>query len=183
MELRGDFLGRCPVLYSSPDTSPCNGKGRYDRGGARSGAGGTRDPREKEIMELIDERDWPRQFIAQFLGTNKDSVDRAHVELESRPGCSGTQCPQADRLRVTDSQSPNHANEVVSESSQNRQSEPIRKATPRPEQARHKFPPLEFYEEVEQEIKAELFLEQLNDIYDTLKYEDALRVTFTAFRL
>ncbi|KAI5672343.1 hypothetical protein M9H77_12709 [Catharanthus roseus] len=35
----------------------------------------------------------------------------------------------------------------------------------------------EFYGEVEQEIKAELFLEQLNDIYDTLKYEDAMRVT------
>ncbi|KAI5654108.1 hypothetical protein M9H77_31295 [Catharanthus roseus] len=46
-----------------------------------------------------------------------------------------------------------------------------------------KFRPPEFYGDVEQEIKAELFLEQLNDIYDTLKYEDALRVTFAAFRL
>ncbi|KAI5678566.1 hypothetical protein M9H77_09516 [Catharanthus roseus] len=46
-----------------------------------------------------------------------------------------------------------------------------------------KFRPPEFYGEVEQEIKAELFLEQLSDIYDTLKYEDALRVTFAAFRL
>ncbi|KAI5681522.1 hypothetical protein M9H77_02750 [Catharanthus roseus] len=81
------------------------------------------------------------------------------------------------------SQSPNHADEAVSESSQNRQSEPIREATPRPEQAIHKFRPPEFYGEVEQEIKAKLFLEQLNDIYDTLKYEDALRVTFEAFRL
>ncbi|KAI5671179.1 hypothetical protein M9H77_11543 [Catharanthus roseus] len=46
-----------------------------------------------------------------------------------------------------------------------------------------KFRPPEFYGDVEQEIKAELFLEQLNDIYYTLKYEDALRVTFAAFRL
>ncbi|KAI5669314.1 hypothetical protein M9H77_19167 [Catharanthus roseus] len=46
-----------------------------------------------------------------------------------------------------------------------------------------KFRPPEFHGEVEQEIKAELFLEQLNDIYDTLNYEDALRVTFAAFRL
>ncbi|KAI5671528.1 hypothetical protein M9H77_11892 [Catharanthus roseus] len=36
------------------------------------------------------------------------------------------------------SQSPNHANEAVSESSENRQSKPIREATPRPEQATHK---------------------------------------------
>ncbi|KAI5681318.1 hypothetical protein M9H77_02545 [Catharanthus roseus] len=36
------------------------------------------------------------------------------------------------------SQSPNHADEAVSESSQNRQSESMRKATPRPEQATHK---------------------------------------------
>ncbi|KAI5649933.1 hypothetical protein M9H77_35938 [Catharanthus roseus] len=39
---------------------------------------------------------------------------------------------------MSGSQSPNHANEVVSESSQNRQSEPIREATPCPEQATHK---------------------------------------------
>ncbi|KAI5661522.1 hypothetical protein M9H77_20845 [Catharanthus roseus] len=56
--------------------------------------------REKEILELINERDWLRQFIAQFLGTTRDSVDRARDELESRPGCSSSQCPQADRLRV-----------------------------------------------------------------------------------
>ncbi|KAI5663987.1 hypothetical protein M9H77_23310 [Catharanthus roseus] len=46
-----------------------------------------------------------------------------------------------------------------------------------------KFRPTEFYGEVEQEIKAKLFLKQLSDIYDTLKYEDALRVTFATFRL
>ncbi|KAI5673731.1 hypothetical protein M9H77_14095 [Catharanthus roseus] len=108
------------------------------------------------------------------------------------------------------------------ESSQNRQSEPTREATPRPEQATPKvienfmikmtelletsmatrknervpatgadealerflkFRPPEFYGDVEKEIKAELFLEQLNDIYDNLKYEDGLRVTFAAFRL
>ncbi|KAI5650011.1 hypothetical protein M9H77_36016 [Catharanthus roseus] len=157
--------------------------------------------------------DWLRQFIAQFLSTARDSVDRARVELESRPGCSGSQCPQTENM--SGSQSPNHANEAVSESFQNRQSEPIREATSRPEQATHKvienfmikmtelletsmatrrnelvpatganealerflkFRPSKFYGEVEQEIKAELFLEQLNDIYDTLKYEDALRV-------
>ncbi|KAI5662163.1 hypothetical protein M9H77_21486 [Catharanthus roseus] len=59
------------------------------------------------------------------------------------------------------SQSPNHADEVMLESSQNRQSEPMREATPRPEQATHK----------------------LNDIYDTLKYEDALRVTIGGLEL
>ncbi|KAI5663005.1 hypothetical protein M9H77_22328 [Catharanthus roseus] len=79
---------------------------------------------------------------------------------------------------ISGSQSPNFADEAMSESSQNRQSEPLREATPRPEQATHKF-----YGDVEQETKDELFLEQLNDIYDTLKYEDALRVTFAAFRL
>lgn len=123
---------------------------------------------------------------------------------------------------MSGSQSPNRTDEVMSENSQNRQSEPTREATPRPEQATHKvienfmikmtelletsmatrrneqvpvtgadealerflkFRPLEFYGDVEQEIKAGLFLEQLNDIYDTLKYEDALRVTFAAFRL
>ncbi|KAI5656930.1 hypothetical protein M9H77_25723 [Catharanthus roseus] len=123
---------------------------------------------------------------------------------------------------MSGSQSPNRTDEVMSENSQNRQSEPTRETTPRPEQATHKvienfmikmtelletsmatrrnervpvtgadealerflkFRPPEFYGDVEQEIKAELFLEQLNDIYDTLKYEDALRVTFAAFRL
>ncbi|KAI5675513.1 hypothetical protein M9H77_06463 [Catharanthus roseus] len=52
--------------------------------------------REREILELIDERDWLRQFIAQFPGTTRDSVDRARDELESRPGCSGSQCPQGE---------------------------------------------------------------------------------------
>ncbi|KAI5677733.1 hypothetical protein M9H77_08683 [Catharanthus roseus] len=42
-----------------------------------------------------------------------------------------------------------------------------------------KFRPPEFYGEVEQEIKVELCLEQLNDIYDTLKYKDALRGNLT----
>ncbi|KAI5672228.1 hypothetical protein M9H77_12592 [Catharanthus roseus] len=84
---------------------------------------------------------------------------------------------------MSGSQSPNRADEAMSESSQNRQSEPMREATPRPGQATYKFRPPEFYGDVEQETNAELFLEQLNDIYDTLKYEDALRVTFTAFRL
>ncbi|KAI5666849.1 hypothetical protein M9H77_16702 [Catharanthus roseus] len=111
---------------------------------------------------------------------------------------------------MSGSQSPNRADEAVSDSSHNGQSEPIREATPHPEQATHKvvenlmikmielleasmatrrnervpkFLPPEFYGKVEQEIKVELFLEQLNDIYNTLKYEDALRVTFAAFGL
>ncbi|KAI5666563.1 hypothetical protein M9H77_16416 [Catharanthus roseus] len=40
---------------------------------------------------------------------------------------------------MSGSQSSNHADEAVSESSQNRQSEPIREATPCPEQATHKL--------------------------------------------
>ncbi|KAI5659807.1 hypothetical protein M9H77_28600 [Catharanthus roseus] len=123
---------------------------------------------------------------------------------------------------MSGSQSPNRADEAMSESSQNRQSEPMREATPRPEQATHmvienfmikmtelletsmdtrrnervpatradealerflKFRPLEFYGDVEQEIKVELFLEQLNDICDTLKYEDAQRVTIGSLEL
>ncbi|KAI5673377.1 hypothetical protein M9H77_13741 [Catharanthus roseus] len=46
-----------------------------------------------------------------------------------------------------------------------------------------RFRPPEFHGKVEQEAKAELFLQQLSDIYDTLQYEGARRVTFTAFRL
>ncbi|KAI5662880.1 hypothetical protein M9H77_22203 [Catharanthus roseus] len=56
----------------------------------------THAAREREIMELIDKRDWLRRFIAQFLGTTRDSVDRARDELESRPGCSSSQCPQVE---------------------------------------------------------------------------------------
>ncbi|KAI5659238.1 hypothetical protein M9H77_28031 [Catharanthus roseus] len=56
--------------------------------------------REREIMEMIDERDWLRRFISQFLGTTRDSLDRAHVELESQPGYSGSQCPQTECLLV-----------------------------------------------------------------------------------
>ncbi|KAI5675640.1 hypothetical protein M9H77_06590 [Catharanthus roseus] len=110
---------------------------------------------------------------------------------------------QAMARNMSGSQSPNHAKEAVSKSSQNRQSEPIREmielletsmATRRNERVPAtradealerflKFRLSEFYGEVEQEIKAELFLEQLNDIHDTLKYEDGLKVTFAAFRL
>ncbi|KAI5666201.1 hypothetical protein M9H77_16054 [Catharanthus roseus] len=39
---------------------------------------------------------------------------------------------------MSGSQSPNRTDEVMSENSQNRQSEPTRDATPRPEQATHK---------------------------------------------
>ncbi|KAI5673208.1 hypothetical protein M9H77_13572 [Catharanthus roseus] len=112
---------------------------------------------------------------------------------------------------MLDSRPSNLADKAVSENSQSSQPEPNREYTPCPEQATHtlletsmttrrnervratgadealerflKFRPPEFYEEVEQEIKVELFLKQLSDIYDTLKYEHALRVTFTAFRL
>lgn len=46
-----------------------------------------------------------------------------------------------------------------------------------------KFRRPEFYREVEQEIKAELFPKQLNDIYDALKCNDAIKVLFAAFKL
>ncbi|KAI5666302.1 hypothetical protein M9H77_16155 [Catharanthus roseus] len=127
--------------------------------------------REREILELIHEQDWLRRFLAQFLSIARDSIDRARAELEYQPGCFGVSGVLVgtwhSSLRIVDMRSPSF-----------RQSEPIREATPHPEQAMHKF-----YGEVEQEIKAKLFLEQLNDIYDTLKYKDALRVRFAAFRL
>ncbi|KAI5673620.1 hypothetical protein M9H77_13984 [Catharanthus roseus] len=47
-------------------------------------------------MELIDERDWLRRFITQFLSITRDLVDRARVKLESRPRCSGSQCPHME---------------------------------------------------------------------------------------
>ncbi|KAI5676178.1 hypothetical protein M9H77_07128 [Catharanthus roseus] len=131
---------------------------------------------EREILELIHERDWLRRFLTKFFSTARNSVDRACDKLESRPGYFGSQCHQAENM--SGSQSPNHTDEAMSDSSQNRHSEPIREATPCPKQATHKF-----YGEVEEEIKAEPFLEQLNDIYYTLKYEDALRVMFAAFTL
>ncbi|KAI5654864.1 hypothetical protein M9H77_32051 [Catharanthus roseus] len=56
--------------------------------------------REREILELINEWDWLRQFIAQFLGTTRDSVDRARDELESRPGGSGSHRFRIIGLRV-----------------------------------------------------------------------------------
>ncbi|KAI5657953.1 hypothetical protein M9H77_26746 [Catharanthus roseus] len=111
------------------------------------------------------------------------------------------------RRNMSDSRPCNYADKAMSENSQSRQPEPTRKNTPRPERATHmvvenfiirmtelletsmatrrneRFRPPEFYREAEQEIKEELFLEQLNDIYDTLRYEDALRVTFAGFRL
>ncbi|KAI5652346.1 hypothetical protein M9H77_29533 [Catharanthus roseus] len=147
---------------------------------------------------------------------------QAHRQAAARAAMLERELAQMRRLRVVGSQSPNHADEAISESFQNRQSEPIREATPRLEQATHKvienfmikmtelletsmatrrnervpaigadealerflkFRPPEFYGEVEHEIKAELFLEQLNDIYDTLKYEDALRVTIGGLEL
>ncbi|KAI5663957.1 hypothetical protein M9H77_23280 [Catharanthus roseus] len=116
--------------------------------------------REREILDLIDEWDWLRRFIAQFLITTRDSVDRACVELESWPG------------------------ELLEVSTAVRRNERV--PAPGADEALErilKFLPPEFYGEVEQEIKDELFLKQLNDIYDTLKYENDLRVTFVAFRL
>ncbi|KAI5681565.1 hypothetical protein M9H77_02793 [Catharanthus roseus] len=161
----------------------------------------------QQIVKLRDEiarmdrlfymaRQARRQEMARAaICTARDSVDRARAELESRPGC--VSCVLVSTwhrsLKTVDTRSlslgrnmsvsrfPNHADEPMY--SQNRQSEPIREATPRPEQATHRVRPPEFYGEVEQEIKSELFLEQLNDIYDTLKYEDAIRVIFAVFRL
>ncbi|KAI5680804.1 hypothetical protein M9H77_02031 [Catharanthus roseus] len=70
---------------------------------------------------------WAEATSQQFLSTTRDSVDRAHVELKSRPGYSGSQCPQTDRLRVIGTRSSGFG-----------QAEPVREATPRPEQATHK---------------------------------------------
>lgn len=38
---------------------------------------------KREILELIDERDWLKRFLAQFLSSTRDSIDRARAELES----------------------------------------------------------------------------------------------------
>ncbi|KAI5652669.1 hypothetical protein M9H77_29856 [Catharanthus roseus] len=78
--------------------------------------------REREIIELIEEQDWLRQFSTQFLGTTRDFTDRTHAELEAR--MSGTR-------------SPNLIEEATSENSQNRQSEQVREATSCLEQATH----------------------------------------------
>ncbi|KAI5667539.1 hypothetical protein M9H77_17392 [Catharanthus roseus] len=125
----GDLAANGFPLLVSPVCMPTgDGKGCYVRDGVGSDAG-----------------------VARGWGdTIRDSVDRACVELESRPGGSGSRHPQVEQL------------------------EPIRENKPRPEQATHTF-----YGEVEQEMKVELFLKQLNDIYDTLKYKDALRLIHT----
>ncbi|KAI5673732.1 hypothetical protein M9H77_14096 [Catharanthus roseus] len=90
---RGDLPNGRLILCGTPGTATGDGEGRHVREGVSPDAGGSCSPREREILELIIERDWLRQFIAQFLGTTRDSVDRARDELESRPGCSGSQCP------------------------------------------------------------------------------------------
>ncbi|KAI5661821.1 hypothetical protein M9H77_21144 [Catharanthus roseus] len=123
--------------------------------------------REREIQELVDERDCVKQFIAQFLGTTRNSVDRAVPSWSL-----GQEVLVADTLRRSRPRI--------------RQHETIWENTPRLEQATHMIMEnfiIRIRNYVEQEIKAKLFLEQLSDIYDTLKYEDALRVTFAAFRL
>ncbi|KAI5663636.1 hypothetical protein M9H77_22959 [Catharanthus roseus] len=170
---------------------------------------------------LVDE---PNRTTSSSLSSSSYSLREIVPEREPIPviDLSDDESREGPEINMSGSQSPNHADEAVSEISQNRQFEPIREATPHPEQATHKvienfmikmtellgtsmatrrnervpatgadealgrflkFRPPEFYGEVEQEIKAELFLEQLNDIYDTLKYEDGLKVIFAAFRL
>ncbi|KAI5667838.1 hypothetical protein M9H77_17691 [Catharanthus roseus] len=139
----------------------------------------------QQIAELRDEVAWmDGLFYMARQACRQESamtVDKARAELESQPGCSSSHSFRVMDTRspgfrnMSSSQSPNHVDEPVSENSQKRQSEPIREATPVLTQ--------EFFREVEQEIKSKLFLEQLNDIYDILKYKDALRVTFAVFRL
>ncbi|KAI5650155.1 hypothetical protein M9H77_36160 [Catharanthus roseus] len=90
---RGDLPNGRLILCGTPGTATGDGEGRHVRGGVSPDAGGSCSSREREILELINERDWLRQFIAQFLGTTRDSVDRARDELESRLGGSGSQCP------------------------------------------------------------------------------------------
>ncbi|KAI5667939.1 hypothetical protein M9H77_17792 [Catharanthus roseus] len=92
----------------------------------------------QQIMELREEISWVDALFYTTRQAHRQATART-VMLEAELG----------------SESPKHADEAVSESFQNRQFEPIREATPLPEQVTHK----------------------LNDIYDTLKYEDAMRVT------
>ncbi|KAI5662381.1 hypothetical protein M9H77_21704 [Catharanthus roseus] len=83
--------------------------------------------REREILELIDDSLvlLEIQWIEHVMSWSPDQdVLVASVLKRSR--------------NMLGSQSPNHADEAVSESSQNRQSEPIREATPCLEQATHK---------------------------------------------
>ncbi|KAI5661716.1 hypothetical protein M9H77_21039 [Catharanthus roseus] len=124
----------------------------------------------QQIMELREEISWVDALFYTAHQAQRQDVLVASVLRRSK-------C-WIEYRNMSGSQYPNHVDKAVSECSQNKQSEPIREATLRPKQTTHKF-----YGEVEQEIKAELFLEQLNDIYDTLKYKNALRVTFAAFRL
>ncbi|KAI5668333.1 hypothetical protein M9H77_18186 [Catharanthus roseus] len=101
---------------------------------------------------------------------------------------------------MSGSQSPNCTDEAMSENSQNRQSEPMREATPRPEQATHKVIEnfmIKMIELLENSMATrrnervpatggdealERFLKfRPPEFYGD--YEDALRVTFAAFRL
>ncbi|KAI5671973.1 hypothetical protein M9H77_12337 [Catharanthus roseus] len=96
MAPRGDLPNGRLILRGTLGTATEDDEGRHVREGLSPDAGGSCSPREIEILEQINERNWLRQFIAQFLGTIRDSVDRARDELESRPGYFGSQCPQAE---------------------------------------------------------------------------------------
>ncbi|KAI5653809.1 hypothetical protein M9H77_30996 [Catharanthus roseus] len=82
------------------------------------------------LREIVPERE-PIPVIDLFDDESVEGPEMAPVA----PGIGlGTSLEEDPR-----SQSPNHAEEAMSESSQNRQSEPMREATPRPEQATHKL--------------------------------------------
>ncbi|KAI5663733.1 hypothetical protein M9H77_23056 [Catharanthus roseus] len=130
--------------------------------------------REREIQELVDERDWLKRFIAQFIGTTRDSVDRVMPSWSP-----GQKVPVADTLRGS---RPRIG-----------QPETTRENTPRPEQATHtimenfmirmkKLLETSMTTRRNERIRA-TGADELSDIYDTLNYEDSLRVTFVAFRL
>ncbi|KAI5640302.1 hypothetical protein M9H77_00179 [Catharanthus roseus] len=109
---RGDFSGRCPVLYSSPGTLTGNGEGRYARGRAKS-----------VYVTLEVYNFWNFLIFRNMSGL----------------------------------QSPNHGDNAVSESSQNRQSKPMREATPRKlQRALAPLPPMGFTVVVEAATRTEM---------------------------
>ncbi|KAI5663476.1 hypothetical protein M9H77_22799 [Catharanthus roseus] len=97
---------------------------------------------EATSQQMAGLREEIREWMPSATRLARDSVERAHAQLDSRLGGSGSRHPQTYVYvyvyrNVSDSRSSNHADEVVSESFQSRQLEPIRENTRHPEQATH----------------------------------------------
>ncbi|KAI5655025.1 hypothetical protein M9H77_32212 [Catharanthus roseus] len=82
------------------------------------------------LKEIIPER----EPIPVIDFSDDESVEGPEMAPVVAPGIG----PGTSIEEDPSSQSPNRTDEVMSENSQNRQSEPTREATPRPEQATHK---------------------------------------------